>query len=172
MYSIYALIDPTTQAARYIGITSDIKKRLYNHLREHRVNDAKWLWVQSLVKLGLHPLVKQLETVDSREQASIREQAWIEHYLASGYDLLNSDLVHGKRVPKSHKPIGSHHKHIRPHGTYITIDQAREMLGVSKAKMAAILKAGTLATKQSELDKRSKLVKLTDVTQLQQTEGR
>lgn len=49
---------------------------------------------------------------------------------------------------------------------YITIKTAREMLGVSRTKMADLLRDGTLPTVDDALDKRKKLVKRSDVEQL------
>jgi hypothetical protein len=49
---------------------------------------------------------------------------------------------------------------------YMTIRQAREALGVSRTKMADLLKDGVLLTVDDTLDKRKKLVRRADVERL------
>lgn len=46
---------------------------------------------------------------------------------------------------------------------YITVAEARRRLGVSKAKMAQIIREGRLATRPNSLDKRSLLVSIAEV---------
>jgi hypothetical protein len=48
----------------------------------------------------------------------------------------------------------------------ITVGEARELLGVGKRKMAALIAAGTLPTEPDPLDKRIKLVRIADVDAL------
>jgi DNA-binding MarR family transcriptional regulator len=50
---------------------------------------------------------------------------------------------------------------------YVTIKQALVMANVSKPRLTAAIKNGTIATIPNENDKRSKLVKLSDVEQLE-----
>lgn len=54
----------------------------------------------------------------------------------------------------------------------VTIAEARRILGVSKPRMAEILRDGLLATEENLLDKRSKLVKRADVEALARKSGR
>jgi hypothetical protein len=49
---------------------------------------------------------------------------------------------------------------------YITVGQAREMLGISAPKMAQLIKDGVLPVRVDALDKRVKLVRLADVERL------
>jgi len=55
---------------------------------------------------------------------------------------------------------------------YVTIAEARDILGVSKPRMAELLRAGTLMAEENPLDKRSKLVKRADVEALARRAGR
>jgi excisionase family DNA binding protein len=49
---------------------------------------------------------------------------------------------------------------------YITVAQAREMLGVSRSKMAKMLKDGELKYEHYTLDKREKHIRRADVERL------
>ena len=49
---------------------------------------------------------------------------------------------------------------------FITAGQARELLGVSRDKLAKLIKEGALTAKGSSLDKRFKLVRRADVDKL------
>lgn len=51
---------------------------------------------------------------------------------------------------------------------YLTMKEAGEYLGVCKAKMWRLVKAGTLPAYQDSLDKRKKLVKREDIEKLKQ----
>lgn len=51
---------------------------------------------------------------------------------------------------------------------YMTATQAREMLGVGKAKLAELIRNGTLPTTSSPLNKRAKLIRRADVEKLMQ----
>jgi hypothetical protein len=46
---------------------------------------------------------------------------------------------------------------------YLTVGEARELLGISRPKMARLLKDGVLTARVDPLDKRSKLVSRTAV---------
>lgn len=49
---------------------------------------------------------------------------------------------------------------------YMTVGEARELLGVSKPKMAQLIKDGVLATESDPLNKRYKWVRRADVLAL------
>lgn len=51
-------------------------------------------------------------------------------------------------------------------GELLTVGEARARLGVSKPKMAQLIREGILATTDSPLDRRVKLVRLADVEAL------
>ena len=55
---------------------------------------------------------------------------------------------------------------------YVTIAEARAILGVSKPRMAELLREGALIAEENPLDKRSKLVKRADVEALARRAGR
>ena len=55
---------------------------------------------------------------------------------------------------------------------FISVAEAREILGVSATRMAEMLKKGELAAEQNPLDRRGKLVKRADVEALARKAGR
>lgn len=54
---------------------------------------------------------------------------------------------------------------------YITVGEAMQRLGVSKMKIAALVQSGELKAVVSKLDKRKKLVKVSDVEKLKLVES-
>lgn len=54
---------------------------------------------------------------------------------------------------------------------YVTVEEARRMLKVSKMKMTALIRDGVLKAEENVFDKRQKLIKLTDVEALMSMPG-
>jgi DNA-binding MarR family transcriptional regulator len=55
---------------------------------------------------------------------------------------------------------------------YVSVAEAREILGVSKPRMAEILKKGLLAWEPNPVDERGKLIRRTDVEELAAKAGK
>ncbi len=90
MNKIYALVDPVTDAVRYVGKAVDVERRLRRHLKDARdgKRDHKSLWIASLLRQNLRPCVKILEECgDDWQSAEIR---WIANLRAGGCDLTNT----------------------------------------------------------------------------------
>jgi hypothetical protein len=88
-YFIYELIDPRTQAIRYVGITVNPKARYLDHCRDS-LPVAKGDWVNELIEQGLAPIMNIRETIMEGEEFALeREKYWIQTYAAQGIDLLN-----------------------------------------------------------------------------------
>lgn len=87
--SIYLLLDPRTNAPKYIGKTNDISIRMYGHLSEKTLT-KKNNWIKSLKNKGLKPTVEIIDEVPENEW-----QFWEMHYISLykswGFDLLNGD---------------------------------------------------------------------------------
>ena len=49
---------------------------------------------------------------------------------------------------------------------YVTVAEARDMLGVTKRRIAEMIEDGTLPSEPNPFDKRSKLIKRSDVEEL------
>jgi hypothetical protein len=80
---------PETGEVRYIGKSTDPKRRLANHLCEtsacHRTH-----WLRSLAARGLKPVLVTLEVVEGRWPWQEAERWWIARGRALGWRLTNS----------------------------------------------------------------------------------
>lgn len=81
MKFIYALIDPRTGDVRYVGATTDVQRRLREHLRRKEFRYCS-RWIQSLLAEGLTPCVWVLEVVGDGWQRA--ERRWIEMFRGLG----------------------------------------------------------------------------------------
>ena len=94
-FSVYALVDPRTNEARYVGRTSkDLHGRLSDHLRDKK-SAAKWSWIQELFAHGLTPRIVELEHVNcerlSAYDVSI-EYVWMRILDGEDEKLLNKNF--------------------------------------------------------------------------------
>lgn len=86
---IYALLEPSTGAVRYIGASSDPERRLWEHRchckrgRTYRDN-----WLRALIATGEQPILAILERVDTADWQS-RERFWISKMREIGEPLVN-----------------------------------------------------------------------------------
>jgi hypothetical protein len=87
MAEIYGLFDPETGALRYIGKANNSAKRLKQHLREYRRSKTPvYAWIGKLVRKGLSPEMRVLETADDWREA---ERRLIADARARGVRILN-----------------------------------------------------------------------------------
>lgn len=91
LFSIYQLIDPTTDVPFYVGLTSQsIQERLQGHLSEaHSASRAHIAWINRLVQAGYTPYIELLREVDNSSEAHRIELDYIRQYIASGFVLTN-----------------------------------------------------------------------------------
>ena len=76
---IYGLVDPTSNAIRYVGFTSKkLDRRLWEHIHESKSRNTchRHRWIRSLIRNGSLPTIRMLETV-TEENRQERERAWI-----------------------------------------------------------------------------------------------
>jgi len=73
----------------YVGITINLKLRLYQHMHVTCVNPGKVAWLQGLKAQGLEPEIKILDECPTFEHARDREKYWIHYYAEHGTRLLN-----------------------------------------------------------------------------------
>jgi len=90
----YALLDPDTKEARYVGITRDIYARYQGHLRltSLKTNTPKNRWIKELLAQGKKPIMKILETVHGHIghlRVGTAERKWLRHYKELGCNMLN-----------------------------------------------------------------------------------
>lgn len=88
---IYALVDPITGEARYVGKAISLQKRLKQHVRNHNHERShKWNWIKSLKAHGALPVIIELECIATdRWQES--EVFWISYLRFIGSRLTNLD---------------------------------------------------------------------------------
>ena len=115
---IYALIDPVTSEARYVGKTNQILRiRFTSHLRDRRPS-RKRNWVQSILSIGLEPKVEELEILPegaTEKEWQESERFWISYLRFIGADLTNltdgGEGIHGLVFTEEHRQkIGEAHK--------------------------------------------------------------
>ena len=91
---IYALSDPRTNEIRYVGKTVDINRRITSHLSSSsKRNTYKDNWIQSLLSIGLKPIVDVLESFydDDGFKWQEAERWWISYLKYIGCNLTNLD---------------------------------------------------------------------------------
>lgn len=88
---VYELIDPFTKKTRYVGCAKDPHGRLRGHV--HESANRPWSkdksdWINSLVKKGVKPIVKVVDSAigDAWEAA---EEKWIAYHRRLGSPLTN-----------------------------------------------------------------------------------
>lgn len=89
-YRIYALIDPITGVAYYVGQTAaGLRLRRTDHMRKPG-NTRKGDWVRALRDAGREPQIVLLEEfIGFRRRAYERETHWINRLRSEGHPLLN-----------------------------------------------------------------------------------
>lgn len=85
---IYALVDPRTDAVRYVGQTRNVERRYRTHCGGSGTNAQMWAWLKELASLGLVPTIQILEHTCCAD-ADAKEWYWIEHAVRNGVQLLN-----------------------------------------------------------------------------------
>lgn len=97
---IYALVDPLSQAVRYVGYSQNPIARFRGHPTD-LCTPGKREWFRALDKKNLEPRLLILESV-TLENRSEREGFWINAYRQMGADLFN---VASGGVPPTCGPI-------------------------------------------------------------------
>lgn len=76
---IYALLDPRTEEVRYVGKTTNPRRRFFEHLRKP-ANEHLARWLNALNQLGLVPNLEILDEVGDETWAE-RERFWISRFV-------------------------------------------------------------------------------------------
>lgn len=93
VYSVYALVDPRTQATRYIGHTKCTWARLEVHISQARVGrdtTVKGDWIRELLALGLQPILTIIASDPDKTTVLVWERQWITRLAGIDPPLLNS----------------------------------------------------------------------------------
>ncbi len=101
---IYILIDPETNEVRYVGKTTNLKKRLNRHLNESKKSTSshKKAWIKGLLKKGLEPQIQIIDEVKGDEWR-FWEKYWIEQMKSWEFNLTN-ETDGGDGVDKGSTP--------------------------------------------------------------------
>lgn len=89
-FIIYGLVDPRTEAIRYVGMSSSGLTRPKSHGQSglnrqgHRTN-----WILELRNAGFNYEIRVLEEVANQSELPTREVLWIAHLRAAGHHLTN-----------------------------------------------------------------------------------
>jgi NUMOD3 motif len=89
IHTIYALCDPRTGIARYIGVT---KKSLYIRLNGHlqdKKNCHRTSWIRHLLAKGCKPTIEPISLIDEQYRHD-SERFWILFFRELGFHLVNS----------------------------------------------------------------------------------
>lgn len=92
VWYIYSLSDPLADGAvRYVGKTTNLKKRALEHTRAalaQKEHNHRTCWLRHLISCGANPSLSVLETGQGDWKEA--EQRWIKNLKAGGADLVNS----------------------------------------------------------------------------------
>jgi len=105
---IYTLSDET--GVKYVGKTSDTKKRLYRHVydaKTKKILNKRDAWIKSLLNKGEKPKLEIIDIV-IEEDWVIMEQYWISQFKCWGFNLKNMTeggdgiygLIHSDKTKK------------------------------------------------------------------------
>lgn len=91
MNFIYVLRCPLSGLVRYVGKTSNPRKRLTDHMRAARAGEQhhRAKWIRVLLAQGLRPLLEVLHSVPDGENWQDAEIRLIAEYRAAGHALTN-----------------------------------------------------------------------------------
>lgn len=110
-HSIYALIDPRDMTVRYVGKSTDPKRRLAEHTANKMSARDVGPWLQELRDAGLAPIMEILDRASAIEWERA-EQYWIGFYSQRGC-LLNTEVggrgylhAYRKRVRWAKRQLG------------------------------------------------------------------
>jgi hypothetical protein len=91
-YKIYTITCPIKNQVIYVGLTNKpIEERLNGHMYPYGYNERKCEVFANYRKMGIRPIIEELETFYSRNVAKETEIYWINQFKQWGFDLLNSD---------------------------------------------------------------------------------
>lgn len=92
---VYGLEDPRDHMYHYIGITDDVYARFNQHVTGSSGNVEKNGWIWECRQANIMILMRELQRMESREEAQERERFWIAYYLQLGHPLHNLAIAKG-----------------------------------------------------------------------------
>jgi DNA-binding XRE family transcriptional regulator len=175
-YQIYALIDPRDYTTRYVGMSRNAQRRLFQHLLGDQGNEQKNNWLLELLEEGVYPILRILETIDAEEAdayaiACEREQYWISECLRLDMPLLNISVRGRKnnlRFRRSHiKWIEKEPSEIEE--SALTLRELREWAVLTQEELAQLM--GVSVTTVSLWETGNKVPRSSKVQQLAEALG-
>jgi DNA-binding transcriptional regulator YiaG len=175
-YQIYALIDPRDNTTRYVGMSRNAQRRLFQHLLGDQGNEQKNNWLLELLEGGIYPILRILETidmegVDAYAIACEREQYWISECLRLGMPLLNISVRGRKKNLRFRRP---HIKWIEKEPSEfeesaLTLRELREWAVLTQEELAQLM--GVSATTVSHWETGNKVPRPSKVQRLAEVLG-
>lgn len=92
---VYGLEDPRDHMYHYIGITDDVYARFNQHVTGSVGNIEKNGWIWECRQANIMILMREIQRVESFEEAQKRERFWIGYYLHLGHPLHNLAVAKG-----------------------------------------------------------------------------
>lgn len=98
---IYSLVDPETNAPRYVGRSKNLKRRLYEHhqVKRLKTNTHRNNWIKSLINRGLKAKMVVLEECNESNWSE-REKYWV-----ANIPNLTNTFSGGEGEFERHKPF-------------------------------------------------------------------
>ena len=84
---IYIILNPITNEVRYVGKTTNIKRRFYQHLHT-KLNSYCSKWIFSLLKQNIIPEFSIIDEV-TEDNWQFWETYWIAQFKSWGFNLIN-----------------------------------------------------------------------------------
>jgi group I intron endonuclease len=98
---IYVLIDPISNQIRYVGKTTNIKRRVQRHINERFLHDSyKDRWIRKLINDNFYPEIEMIDEVP-KNNWGYWEQFYISYFKFLGCSLTNGTI--GGDAPPSTK---------------------------------------------------------------------
>lgn len=88
MYHIYTLSCPTTNDVKYVGMTTNLKSRYFNHLHQFD-GSPKSNWIVELLAEDKKPIMSIVDYAETKKQALSIESRLILQEINKGTNLLN-----------------------------------------------------------------------------------
>lgn len=94
-FKIYALKCPIDGKIRYVGKSANFKQRFKDHLKDVGSSTSKKVWIDTLLKKGLKPILIILDESDSEDTARILENENCIKHIKTVYNI----FMPGKNTP-------------------------------------------------------------------------
>lgn len=112
-YTVYALISPENNEPYYVGMTVNIRHRIYEHFGGKRGCQDKSDFINDLKAKGYKPLFSILEQdIEEKEIAESFESKYIAEYRSKGFILFNKNNG-GNKPPIQNRKYTAEEKHNR-----------------------------------------------------------